>query len=152
MIIQASKKLANGCRYCILRNWAFRLAYIYWSARVGSTMEVLIFLILALAKRRRPSRYKGIGVRGGVVLAALWAPLCGVAALLGSNVWWISFCVLAGLCVGYSLERVSGAIAVGIYSGLLAGFAMLDREVPPWGWAIVGAGVGILLGLKSIEK
>jgi hypothetical protein len=107
--------------------------------------------LLDLLKGRRPSKNKGIGLRGGLLLAVLWAPICGVAGAVGWNIWGAVFSGVIGAVVGYRLERVSGAVAVAIFSVVFWTISATEGWGPFIGMAFGGLG-GLGIGIKTREQ
>ena len=79
---------------------------------------MLEFFLMFFKAIPRRSRYPGIGIRGGFVLALLWSLLCGVGGLVGWSVTNTIFVACTGFVVGYRLEGVGGAIAVAVLTAL----------------------------------
>ena len=90
----------------------------------------------------RPSRYRGVGIRGGFVLGILWAVVSGAASVLDWNPIGLTVALLLSAGVGYRLERVGGAIAVVIFS---LGFWWVTL-FSGWSWPFA-AGFGFIMGL-----
>ncbi|HET6573002.1 MAG TPA: hypothetical protein VFG68_05320 [Fimbriiglobus sp.] len=90
----------------------------------------------------RPSRYRGVGIRGGFVLGILWAIVSGAASELGWDPIGLTVALLVSVAVGYRLERFGGAIAVAIFS-LGFWWVALSSE---WAWPFA-AGFGFVMGL-----
>ena len=110
----------------------------------------MVELFLTVLKRYRKSRYRGIGIRGGFVLAVLWAVLCGLAGLVGWSVANTLFAASAGLVVGYRLEGVGGAIAVAVLIGLYWSI-VASAGWPPGLGAIFGFVMGLVIGAATTE-
>ncbi len=107
-------------------------------------------IILGLLKRWRPTKYKGIGWRGGLLLALYWSAVCSVAAGVGWDILGITISALGGALVGYRLEGISGAIAVAIFSGLLwAIIVYLDGTI--LGGIVFGAFAGYYIATRTRE-
>jgi len=99
----------------------------------------------------RPSRYRGIGIRGGFVLGLLWAPVCGAASVLGWDPVGLPVALAVSALVGYRLERIGGAVAVAIFS---VGIWALGVHFG-WPWpATTGFGflMGLMYGAATTEK
>ena len=107
-------------------------------------------IILALYKGRRPSRYKGIGLRGGVILAIFWGVICGIGGTTGWDVYGSVFSALAGGFVGYRLERVGGAIAVAIFSLTYYSIAATSN-FGVFGGVLFGFLLGLTIGQMTKE-
>ena len=90
----------------------------------------------------RPSRYRGVGIRGGFVLGILWAVVAAAASVLGWDPIYLALALAVSAAVGYRLERFGGAVAVAIFS---AGFWWLPLFYG-WEWP-PAAGCGFVLGL-----
>jgi hypothetical protein len=108
-------------------------------------------ILLALLKRGRPSRYKGIGLRGGAILAIFWSGVCGIAGWTGWNVEGTIISAIAGGFVGYRLEKTGGAIAVATFSTLLCSIVAMS-DCGPVGGVSLGTYVGLMIGLKTKER
>jgi hypothetical protein len=104
---------------------------------------MLDFLLSSL-KVWRPSRYRGIGIRGGLLLGIFWIPLATVASQVKWDPLALTFAAISSALVGYRLERISGAIAVVIFS--LVVWAIVVYEGYEWYFA---AGFGFVMGLGA---
>lgn len=102
----------------------------------------MIDLVLNLLHRWRPTRYRGIGIRGGFLLGILWAGVSGVGCRIGLDPLGMTLALVSSAVVGYRLERVGGAVAVAIFS---LGLWVLPCSTG-WPWS-VAAGFGFLMGL-----
>ena len=90
----------------------------------------------------RPSRYRGVGIRGGFFLGLLWAVVSGTASVFGWEPIALAIALVASAGVGYRLERIGGAVAVAIFS---LGFWWMSRS-SAWPWPMT-AGFGFVMGL-----
>jgi hypothetical protein len=97
---------------------------------------------LEFVKWWRPSRYRGVGIRGGFVLGILWAFVSGSASDLGWDPAGLAIAMVISAGVGYRLERIGGAIAVLIFS---LGFWWVPIFCN-WSWPYA-AGFGFVMGL-----
>jgi hypothetical protein len=101
--------------------------------------EEFVFL---LPRHVRPSKYKGIGWRGGVLLAIYWLGVGGLAGASGWSIEGLVASMLGELLVGWQLERLGGAIAVAVFSAgiwSLIGTATFAQST-------LGTVVGAILG------
>src|SRR5262249_12498612 len=90
----------------------------------------------------RPSRSRGVGIRGGFILGLLWAVVSGTASQVGWDPIALTIGLVASAGVGYRLERIGGAIAVAIFS---LGFWWVSLS-SGWPWPMA-AGFGFVMGL-----
>jgi hypothetical protein len=90
----------------------------------------------------RPSRYRGVGIRGGFFLGLLWAAVSWAASELGWDPIGLTVALMFSAAVGYRLERLGGAVAVAIFSLGFWWFTLFEG----WPWPFA-AGFGFVMGL-----
>jgi hypothetical protein len=112
---------------------------------------IMLEWVLNLVSLWRPSRYRGIGIRGGFVLGILWAGVSVAASELGWNIIGLVLALLGSAAVGYRLERIGGAIAVVVFS--LFFWHVSVRIGGPWPLAAsFGFVMGLVYGAATTEK
>src|SRR5262249_56452554 len=89
----------------------------------------------------RPSRSRGVGIRGGFILGLLWAVVSGTASQVGWDPIALTIGLVASAGVGYRLERIGGGLAVGVFSLRVLWVSLSSG----WAWA-VGGRFGVVLG------
>jgi hypothetical protein len=104
-------------------------------------------ILLSFLKGGRPARYKGIGWRGGLLLALYWSAVCGVGGRLGWHVVGMLLSILGGGLIGYRLERLGGAIAVAVFTAILWSITVADEL-----GSLAGIGLGVLVGFGLALK